>query len=240
MPPPKRYAEIDLARLLAMLMMATYHCAFDLQEYYAWPLAVREGWWLMLQRATLILFLLVSGVSATLMRRALHARGHANVIGAFWRRALRVLGAAMLVTIATYGFDPTTYVRFGVLHCIAVAWLMLPFLLPLGEAAAAIGLLCIGIAQLHGGIAGSSLLIPFGFPPPSFATVDYVPLLPWLGVILIGTAIGNFLYVRDHRGAWKMPEPLVTLSCPGRYALLFYLLHQPMILGLLRLILGPR
>ena len=69
------------------------------------------------------------------------------------------------------------------------------------------------------------------------ATEDFVPLLPWLGVMLLGAAIG--LGLRTHTSSpmanWPSPvwaKPLVFL---GQHSLGFYLLHQPVFWGLLYL-----
>ena len=48
---------------------------------------------------------------------------------AFWRRFALIVAAAALVTAGTYVAFPTSYVFFGILHCIAVASLIaVPFL----------------------------------------------------------------------------------------------------------------
>ena len=65
-------------------------------------------------------------------------------------------------------------------------------------------------------------------------TEDYVPVLPWLGVMLWGLAAGQWL--QRARPAWlAVPlsaawRPLLTL---GRWPLTVYMLHQPLFFGLL-------
>jgi uncharacterized membrane protein len=65
-------------------------------------------------------------------------------------------------------------------------------------------------------------------------TEDYVPLLPWLGVIWWGVAVGNWLTKPGTgRLSWQLPlslRPLVTL---GRWSLSYYMLHQPVLIGAL-------
>jgi uncharacterized membrane protein len=67
------------------------------------------------------------------------------------------------------------------------------------------------------------------------ATEDYVPLFPWLGVVLIGVAVGHLLLERGR--AWLAAADSQApgwLAWLGRHSLVIYLVHQPVIMGLLR------
>jgi uncharacterized membrane protein len=63
-------------------------------------------------------------------------------------------------------------------------------------------------------------------------TEDYVPLLPWLGVLLWGLAFTQWLLAR-HRPllAGPLPPALAPLAALGRWPLTFYLVHQPVLIG---------
>jgi uncharacterized membrane protein len=63
-------------------------------------------------------------------------------------------------------------------------------------------------------------------------TEDYVPVLPWLGIIWWGLAAGQWLLSR--------PVSLVPLGVPlflrplaslGRWSLSYYMVHQPVMIG---------
>ncbi len=68
-------------------------------------------------------------------------------------------------------------------------------------------------------------------------TEDYVPLFPWLGVMLWGVAGGNWL-LRAQPG-WLAQVKASTsrtvgaLAALGRWSLVYYLLHQPLMIGAL-------
>ena len=243
-----RHPEVDLARLTAMILMAIYHLAFDLSYFYGWQIHLEEIDWRILQRITLSLFLLVVGVSAVLMRQSVLSRSRSGeyalpateVYRKFFRRFITIGCAALLISAVTYIIDPSTFIRFGALHCIAVSMLILPLVLPLGAWNAVLGM---GILLLPYWIgthaSGTNLLLPFGLMPANFSTLDFVPLFPWFGVIVIGCAIGHVLYVKKWMPERKhVPRWLERVSVPGRYSLSFYLLHQPVMMGLLILILG--
>lgn len=229
-----RFPEIDFLRTAAILGMIVYHTVYDLSEFYGWDIdPMRTGWWIF-ARTTAILFLLVSGASNTIANSRTEA---------IWRRTLmrsgQILAAAMLVTIVTYGIDASTYIRFGILHCIAVSIFLLPLFRKFREWNLILGLAAIILGnRILGTTTDASLLLPLGLMPPNFISLDYFPLLPWFGVVLIGSAFADFLYIR--KGFTGIPFTIPRLNFLNRHALIVYLIHQPIILLILALILGDR
>lgn len=72
-------------------------------------------------------------------------------------------------------------------------------------------------------------------------TEDYVPVLPWLGVMLWGLAAGHWLLVR--RPTWlagNVPAFARPLAGLGRWSLSFYMVHQPVLIGALMLVATMR
>jgi uncharacterized membrane protein len=83
-------------------------------------------------------------------------------------------------------------------------------------------------------------LIWLGLPQSGVRMVDYYPLLPWAGVALLGVAIGNTLYPASTR-RFALPDrsawlPLRALRWLGRHALPIYLVHQPVLFGVISLL----
>ncbi len=242
----QRRLEIDLLRTLAILMMIVYHAAFDLRAFYGWDIDVLHGVWWRLARSTATLFLVLVGASFVLSwHRWATPRGRSrpaptemmhDMYPKYFRRAMFILACAMLVTLVTYFFDPHTYVRFGILHLIAVSTLLLPLFIFFKEWNVLIGAIVVAIGMLiKGTIVPTPILLPFGFLPPNFDTIDYFPLLPWLGLVLMGMGLGHFFYVRQkiplipHSDGkyWKW------LTFTGRHAFIIYLLHYPILVVIL-------
>jgi len=67
-------------------------------------------------------------------------------------------------------------------------------------------------------------------------TEDYVPLVPWLGVMWWGMAAGQWLLAR-RRDLMARPLPRATapLAWMGRWSLTWYMVHQPVLIGLFML-----
>lgn len=222
----KRIWELDVFRGIGLLIMIGIHIAYDLMELFR--VIPEDGLWFFSQGWAGVLFLLLSGLCATM--------GHHPI-----RRGLTVLGCGCVVTAATAGMyllgwaDRGIMIYFGILHCLGVCMLLWPLLkklppwadLLLGAALIALGSL------LTRPIAGSTwLLVPLGLYPPDFATSDYYPLLPYLGYFLIGAFLGKTLYknrVSLLPEAWNRLLPCRMLGFLGRHSLTVYMLHQPVL-----------
>lgn len=232
-----RHLELDLLRAVAIIMMVIYHAAYDLAFFYGAPMHPWEGGWLILQRVTANLFLLLVGVSFAVSYGRMEARDatQRDIISKYVKRGCLVFFCGMLVTLATYAFDHGTYVRFGILHLIGAGILLLPFVMPLREGNVILAVIAFLMGRaIHGITAPISLLLPFGIPPAGFVSVDYFPLFPWIAAMLTGAAVGNALYNRRWL-RWHVPDNRWTriLTEPGRHALIIYLVHQPVLLMIL-------
>lgn len=247
---PTRYPIVDAVRGIAIGLMFAYHFMFDLRYYHVVSIDFNnDPVWLGLRTLIVTLFLGVMGVSLHLST----ARGlnHPK----FVKRLLQVAGGAVLVSIASYIMFPKSMIFFGILHFIAVASVVgllfyRGFWLNLG----------LGVALI---IVGLTLHHPW-FDQPGWqwiglmthkpVTEDYVPMLPWFGVVLLGLFVGKWIFpASPHKGKWvKLAAPLSValaqwqdktlfarlLVFGGRYSLPIYLLHQPVFFGILYLFLG--
>lgn len=233
----ERLWEVDVARTLAIVMMVTYHAAWDVSTLAPETgVDAFSGGWRALQVATGSSFLFLVGLSFSIASD--RAAGRGVTPGAIaLRRARRagvVLAMALGVTVVTWFALGDDYIRFGILHVIGVSMLLaIPasrlgiLTLPAGVAVIITGL------WLEGERWGTSFLIPLGFrPEDGNLGVDYYGLLPWFGVVLIGMAAARVLYPGGDRAPFlrrlaAAPErPVRELGRPGRHALGIYVVHQ--------------
>jgi uncharacterized membrane protein len=158
------------------------------------------------------------------------------------KRAFVIFSGAMIVSLVTWIIDPETYVIFGILHLIAFASALQCIMRPLRVWNILIGsLLLIAGYVLPTVATPMPLLLPLGITSTSFTSVDYFPLIPWLGPILIGMGLGDLLYVPQRNAGLSfldlIPWPQ-WLLWTGRRSLAMYFVHQPILLLLLWVLLG--
>jgi uncharacterized membrane protein len=87
---------------------------------------------------------------------------------------------------------------------------------------------------------GFPWLIWLGLTPDNVCAVDFFPIFPWFGVVLIGIFVGNSLYpgaTRKFNLCDISNSFIIRLFCfLGRHSLLIYLIHQPLLITLLYLL----
>ncbi len=238
----QRFWEVDSLRGLAIVMMVIFHFIFDLNYFGIYSFNISSGflWWF--ARITAAMFIFLVGVSLSLSyTRTNLLNKHITEKDLFFKylkRGLKIFSYGLLITAATWLFIGDGYIIFGILHFIGIA-IILEYVVIKRKYLN----LILGIAFIAAGIFLMSFRFDFyeflwlGFTPNNFYTVDYFPLLPWLGVVSLGIFLGNTLYERYVR-QFKLPDlssslPVRVSSFLGKHSLLIYLVHQPIIITML-------
>lgn len=244
---PGRIPEVDILRGIALLMMVVYHTAFDLNWLGIAPVPAGEGAWRCLALLTASLFAGIAGVSVTLQEANIRARGGDifAVCRVTTKRGLFILAVGILITVVTALLPSQWVIHFGILHLIGISVILAPLFIPLRSWNFPVALVILAAGVTATGTPGPAFLLPLGIHPASYSSPDYTPLLPWLGVVMLGSAAGSFLYPggkRRYSFKWSVPSwlsaPCRLLGTAGRHTLLIYVLHQPMIVIVLLLLTG--
>lgn len=236
-PVGERIQSIDALRGLCVALMCIHHLLYDLAAFLGAP------WWLFDNPVFNVLhyifagcFIFLSGLSSRFSR--------SNT-----KRGLKVIAIALALTLVTMLGDrlalkllreePGITILFGVLHLLGFCMLFYGLTrklwdaLPEKLAPILYVLLIILTAPLVNGRYLTSIrwLFPLGILCEGFASADYFPILPWLFVFLLGTWAGEKVKAR------RLPEKFYTATFPffpklGRHALLIYILHQPILAGI--------
>jgi uncharacterized membrane protein len=253
-----RYGRIDALRGFALIWMAVFHFCFDLSNFRLLNTNFYlDPFWLWQRTCILSLFLLCAGAGQAV------AVWQGQSWARFWRRWGQIVGCALLVTFGSWLMFPDSYIYFGVLHGMAVM-LIVARLLATRSA-------------FSGGVLPGSLIVagvilvalPQFFSAPFFdtkwtdwvglvthkpITEDYVPVMPWLGVMLWGLVLTRWMLAS--RPAWlnwsaAAPSQAHDLSRSGDNigpvrgwhalraglawlggrSLTFYMVHQPVLIG---------
>ena len=220
-----RIWELDFLKGIALLIMIYFHVIFDLKEYYSFNISYSSGLNFYLGRFSAILFMVLSGVSSTLSKNNL-------------RRGVKLLLLSLFLTIVTTISGPEYSIKFGILHLLGVSIIIYEYIKGLGNTFLNViaGLtIYIGVVIMDGMKTDLNFLFPLGLTNKSFYSADYYPLLPWFGVFLAGVIIGRILY-SNRQSHIKVSLPDSFVNKVGRRTLFIYLIHQPLILGLLRVL----
>jgi uncharacterized membrane protein len=225
-----RFNRLDALRALAIVWMALFHFAFDLnhfglleprQNFY------RDPFWTVQRACIVTMFVFVAGLSQAVALEA--GQGWPK----FWRRWLQIAGCAVLVSAGSWLMFPKSWISFGILHGLAVMLLLARLLAPTGRWLWLTGALCMALPWLvQHPFFDSRWTNPIGLVTRLPVTEDYAPVLPWLGVMLWGLAAGRWLLQHQRSAlAGHVPSALRPLSILGRWSLSFYMLHQPVLIG---------
>ena len=229
-----RIWELDALRGVCILCVIVVHFLFDLSFFGGLSLTL-PAWYVFLQEYGGAIFVVLSGVCVTLGSKSV-------------RRGLIVFACGMLITAVTYGMyrlgmsGMDVVVKFGVLHLLGVCMLVYPAFKKLPPAMLTVLGLVIAITgyAIRGIIVPQHWLFPLGLTYEGFTSSDYFPLFPQLGYFLIGAAIGKTAY-REKRtllpGSFQKTGIARFFCWCGRQSLFIYLLHQPVVYGLLELVL---
>ncbi len=216
----QRNSYIDLMRATAITLMVAFHLVWDLNHFGYVTTDIPNGFfWKELRAIIVSLFLFSVGASLVYSYQ-----GGISSKKLCWR-LFKISSAAFLVTLSSLITFPEHWIYFGVLHFIAVATVLLVWLVGRPKLALLLSMLTF--------IAYIVLEIPWNWPfnyiegyiskHPS----DLVTPFPWLALPLLGIWATHFRIFGLGPANQKAISPYVTSL--SQHSLLIYLLHQPLL-----------
>ncbi|ENN85745.1 putative transmembrane protein [Rhizobium freirei PRF 81] len=237
-----RIGLLDTARGAALLAMASYHCTWDFEFFgYLDAGTAETGWLKAYARLIASTFLFLAGFSLVL----------ANTPEIRWRsygrRLAMIVVAAIAISVVTKLFIGPGWIYFGILHAIAASSIIGLLFLRLPAFAT-----LLVAALLAAGIVVDNVIAPFSLHSSAFDTPwlwwiglsqtpqqsnDYVPLFPWLTPFLFGLGAAQLAISFGWLARLAKFGPGRNLIArAGRHSLAFYLVHQPVLFGLVYLL----
>lgn len=232
---PPRLDIVDVARGAALVAMMLYHLVWDFEFFGLIEKGVAASPPMRgLSHAIASSFLILAGVSVALAHRG------SFKAAAFRKQFIKIALAAAAVTLATAYAWPQAPITFGILHAMALGVLATaPFAkAPWGLTMAAALALIAAPMVAHSPTFDAPAIQWIGLGTDEPAALDWRPALPWTGVMLLGLALArsprgqSFLVRAD---AFQASDDAISraLAWLGRRTLPIYLLHQPVLFGVL-------
>ncbi|MCK4927250.1 MAG: DUF1624 domain-containing protein [Candidatus Aenigmarchaeota archaeon] len=237
-----RFFEIDTLRGIAIILMIFYHILYDLYYFAGLDIDLWSGPLWFIGRASAATFIFLVGVSLTIsISRAKTGLTEKEMFRKYLYRGTRIFSWGLLITAMTYLFLDKGTIYFGILHFIGLSIILAyPFLkLKQLNVLLAAAIITIGL-YLKDLALNTAFLIPLGVKPVSFYTLDYFPLFPWFGAVLLGIYIGNTFYPKGKR-YFRIPDlkrQLKPLAYLGKNSLMIYLIHQPILIAVIYIASG--
>ena len=232
---PERIWELDAFRGLCILCVIVIHAVFDLRYFAGLNFRLHPVFQFIMDYGG-VLFVLLSGICVTL--------GSHSV-----RRGAVVFACGLVITGVTEAMialgmaDASVRIQFGVLHLLGFCMMTYPLYRRLPAAAAAgAGVVIVALGYWFDTfLIQSPFWFALGLRAPGFAAGDYFPIFPHLGWFMLGTVRGRTVDKNRRSLLPRMPVniwPIRFLSACGRHSLWIYLLHQPVVYGILMAVLA--
>lgn len=238
-----RFWEIDAFRGIAVIMMISYHILFDLTflNIFTFPLQSISIRLFLYPIGTT--FLLLVGISLVLSyHRYKNKKDRDPPFTKYLKRGLFLVSLALFITLVTWIYPHQGFIVFGVIHCIGISIILSYWFISRPATALITGLIFVLIGIFFRTLSTSNpYLFWLGITTQTFYTLDYFPLLPWLGVVLIGIFLGQHLYPhleKKYETFQLQPKMIQPITYLGRHALIIYVLHQPILFAILYFLFG--
>jgi uncharacterized membrane protein len=241
----QRFWEIDFIRGCAVLAMILFHFCFDMSFLGIWNPTSCWLFWDLFPRCIGGTFIFLAGLSLSISFSRIESKlSRREIYQKYLWRGTKILSLGFVITFVTWLFIGEGIIWFGILHLIGAVILLFFSLAKHPYTALPLGI-AMFLAGIFLGSATSDIpwLLWIGLKPAGFYTLDYYPLLPWGGMALFGIFAGNLLYPGGKRRLNvsmfidKSPVRFIPKICwLGNHSLVIYLVHQPVIVGLLYLV----
>ena len=235
----KRYDLIDSIRGFAVINMVAFHALYDIFIIYGDGSAFTNSFFAVWER-----FIIISGVSFNFSKHTV-------------RNGIIVSLCGFVVTAVTAIAIPSQVVWFGILNLLGISMLICSALKDLfnaiptvvgailsftlyavtyGVPTGYIGFLGIPIIELPSFLYEYKYLSFLGFRSYDFVSSDYFPIIPWLFMFVFGIFLWRIIKKIKWEKYFYFKIPILNVI--GRYSLIIYLLHQPVIMLIMTIIYG--
>ncbi len=228
-PLPDRIQAIDFIKGIDIILMVLFNYSISLDYFKLIKIPSGYLYHSLLPISIASIFIFMSGVTAYVS----YGKHREKLTRKYFIRGMRLLFFAFLITLFTYVFVRPNTIFFGILHFFAVASFIIPIFIKYHKfnLIAGFSIILSGI-YLQQRTFNYPYLLWVGFVPENFSTFDYFPLIPWLGVILLGIYFSGYIVKKTADIKFSSGFPKIFMFL-GKLSLFVYLIHQPVLILLL-------
>ncbi|MFH1307011.1 MAG: heparan-alpha-glucosaminide N-acetyltransferase [Candidatus Micrarchaeota archaeon] len=238
-----RIFEVDIARGLGILLVVIYHIFYDLNYFGIANFEMDDGILMVLGRLAAIILIFVVGVSLVLSYSRAENEGK-NTCLKFAKRAAYLFFVSAVISVATWIYPHNGWIFWGIIQFIAFSVFACHFFAKYFKLNFILGVAGILIGFYLQNFATENVFLFILGVPANIYTSDYFPVFPWIGIVFLGMFFSKAVYkkrvfegknLNSVFGLIKIPH-LKILGIMGTNSLFIYLLHQPVLVGLILLI----
>lgn len=221
-----RIQAIDFVRGIDIIFMVLFNYSITLDYFNLIRIPSSSLYRYILPVSIASIFIFISGVTSYIS----YQKQKEKVTRKYLIRGIKLLFYAILITLFTYVFVPRNAIFFGILHFFAVTSFLIPVFIKYNKLNLIAGLLFIlsGV-YLQQQTFGFSYFFWLGFIPENFSTFDYFPMIPWMGVILLGIYYGKYIAEKTQKIKFNSNFSNI-FKFLGKHSLTVYLIHQPLLI----------
>lgn len=235
---------LDGLRGAAIIFVVVYHILYDLNSIFG----VRIGFFNSIGMDVvhfifLVILIGISGISTSFSKN-------------IFKRGATIYLLGLMITLLTSIFAPNIVIVFGILSFFGMAMLIYAVAKPFLERINWVAQLIIWILlyivfsdfdnantinlfftqiTIPDSFRANEYLYPLGIRTKDFHSSDYFSLIPWGFIFLAGTAISKPIIQRKFP-KWFYELKMPALDFLGNHTLIIYILHQPLVYGILWII----
>ncbi len=218
--------------------MVIFHLLWDLNFFGYIQIDLWSGFWLVLGRMVQTIFIFTTGLTLSISYQAVVHKGKTVSLLSRASHAAKLLGFALVITLLSWLMFQGDLIVFGILHFMGVSVLLSLLFLPLQRWNVLLGIFIMMTSPWVTTITTDLELLSFvGVNNMHSTALDYFPLFPWFGLFLIG--VGSYFYLYPKHVSviswtWLHRLPGYATWCfLGKRSLPVYLVHQPILFGLI-------
>lgn len=241
-----RIVILDELRGIAIILMIIYHTLYSLEFIFNYDLGFQllsNPLTIALQLLIGCLFVFISGISSGLSSSVFY-------------NGIKTGLVALVITLVTGLIIPTEKIVFGVLHFLSLMMILTGlykiifkqkndikskslkndkdilsiFLLLIS---AILFVACYNISSVIKVPQGNLFTSIMGFPSKDFFSSDYYPVIPWGFLFLSGLFASKVVKKSQGLKKIKIMKNSGALATLGRNSLIIYVVHQPIIIGMI-------